>query len=82
MNDIGVVPVREPFAQLITQGMVHGETLQSAVTGKYLRPGDVERRDGQIIEIATSQPPNVTWEKMSKVDGDNTISRNFDSNVL
>jgi leucyl-tRNA synthetase len=34
LHDAGVSPVQEPFKELVTQGMVHGRTLKSGVTGK------------------------------------------------
>jgi leucyl-tRNA synthetase len=34
LHDAGVCPVQEPFKELVTQGMVHGRTLKSSVTGK------------------------------------------------
>lgn len=35
LYDAGVSSVQEPFRELVTQGMVHGRTLKSSVTGKY-----------------------------------------------
>ncbi|EGD81599.1 leucyl-tRNA synthetase [Salpingoeca rosetta] len=65
--DIGLTTQREPFAKLLAQGMVHGETHKSAANGKYLKPDEVERRaDGTVVEVATQQPVDTTWEKMSK----------------
>jgi leucyl-tRNA synthetase len=71
MNDIGVVPVREPFDVLVTQGMVQGRTYRSAVDNRCLRPEQlvrVARPDGgyTMVESAISQPALVSWEKMSK----------------
>jgi leucyl-tRNA synthetase len=34
LYDAGVCTVQEPFRELVTQGMVHGRTLKSSVTGK------------------------------------------------
>jgi leucyl-tRNA synthetase len=36
LHDAGLCPVQEPFKELVTQGMVHGRTLKSSVTGKYV----------------------------------------------
>jgi leucyl-tRNA synthetase len=38
LHDAGVCPVQEPFKELVTQGMVHGRTLKSSVTGKCVFP--------------------------------------------
>jgi leucyl-tRNA synthetase len=34
LHDAGACSVQEPFRELVTQGMVHGRTLKSSVTGK------------------------------------------------
>lgn len=60
------VPV-EPFRQLISQGMVHGKTFSDALTGRFLRPEEVEGSDTtEPIIKATGAAPAITWEKMSK----------------
>ena len=41
---MGLVSAREPFSRLLAQGMVHGETHRSAVSGRFLKPGEVKRR--------------------------------------
>ncbi|WP_203291083.1 leucine--tRNA ligase [Maricaulis parjimensis] len=68
LNDCGLMnlPGGEPFAGLFTQGMVTHETYKSS-EGKWLLPTDVERKDGQIVEIGTGKPVTVgAIEKMSK----------------
>lgn len=58
---------REPFSQLIAQGMVHGKTLSHPNTGRFLLPQEVKTNaDGSTIIRESGQPPVVTWEKMSK----------------
>ena len=57
----------EPFRRLLTQGMVHGKTYTSAVTGRPLRPDEVKPgAGGSATEIATGKTVIETWSKMSK----------------
>ncbi|WP_213269442.1 leucine--tRNA ligase [Hyphomonas sp.] len=68
MRDVGELdlPTGEPFAGLFTQGMVTHETYKSEA-GTWLEPTAIERKDGQVIEIATGLPVKVgAIEKMSK----------------
>ena len=68
MRDVGELdlPTGEPFAGLFTQGMVTHETYKSEA-GTWLEPSAIERKDGQVIEIATGLPVKVgAIEKMSK----------------
>ncbi len=68
LNDSGLMNMAsgEPFAGLFTQGMVTHETYKSS-EGKWLLPDEVERRDGQTVEIATGKPVKIgAIEKMSK----------------
>jgi leucyl-tRNA synthetase len=68
LRDCGLLdlPSGEPFAGLFTQGMVTHETYKSA-TGAWLLPEEVEKRDGDLIEIATLKPVTTGGvEKMSK----------------
>ncbi|API60094.1 leucine--tRNA ligase [Tardibacter chloracetimidivorans] len=66
LRHIGMLDVAEPFTGLFTQGMVTHETYKSA-EGQWLSPDDVEKRDGQLVEIATGAPASAgRVEKMSK----------------
>jgi leucyl-tRNA synthetase len=68
LRDCGLLDLQsgEPFAGLFTQGMVTHETYKSA-TGAWLLPEEVEKRDNQLIEIATLKPVTTGGvEKMSK----------------
>lgn len=57
----------EPFKQLITQGMVHGQTFTDPETGRFLKPEEVDTSSPNNPKIrATGQTPNVSFEKMSK----------------
>ena len=44
LYDEGLLPAREPFVNLLTQGMVMGQAYQVRSTGKYLRGDEVERK--------------------------------------
>jgi leucyl-tRNA synthetase len=68
LRDCGLLdlPSGEPFAGLFTQGMVTHETYKSAA-GAWLLPEEIDRRDGQLIEISTGAPVTIGGvEKMSK----------------
>lgn len=59
--------VHEPFARLITQGMVHGKTYIDPSNGRFLRPGEVDLKDpSQPVIIASGETATINYEKMSK----------------
>ncbi len=65
LRDRGLLSFDEPFARLLTQGMVQGVTYKNPHSGKYIAPADVadptDPRDpvtGEVLE--------VFFEKMSK----------------
>ncbi|MBI3433212.1 MAG: leucine--tRNA ligase [Hydrogenophilales bacterium] len=70
MRDEGLVASDEPFANLLTQGMVIADTYyREAADGKktWFNPADVELRDGAAILKSDGQPVIVGGtEKMSK----------------
>ena len=70
MRDEGLVASDEPFANLLTQGMVVADTYyREAADGKktWFNPADVELRDGVAILKTDGQPVIVGGtEKMSK----------------
>ncbi len=70
MRDEGLVSSDEPFANLLTQGMVVADTYyREAADGKktWFNPADVETRDGAAILKSDGQPVIVGGtEKMSK----------------
>lgn len=67
VQDIGIGNREEPFQSLLTQGMVHGRTLVSSSTGKWLTPGEVSHDSNNVeIETATGEPVTVLYAKMSK----------------
>ncbi len=61
--------VHEPFARLVTQGMVHGRTFVDPATGRFLRPDEVDidgAGTGAPTIRATGAAATVAYEKMSK----------------
>lgn len=64
--DIGMSCHKEPFVNLLTQGMVKGESYKVKKTGMYLKPGEVEKVDGKYVQKSTGEPLIVKYEKMSK----------------
>ena len=67
LKDCGYLGIKEPFAGLLTQGMVCHETYR-AEAGPWLFPTDIERReDGSVVERTSGKPVKVgRSEKMSK----------------
>ncbi|XP_076626527.1 leucyl-tRNA synthetase, mitochondrial isoform X2 [Colletes latitarsis] len=66
LHSEGLLPSKEPFKQLLVQGMVMGKTYQIENTGKYLKADAVEKKGEQYIQKDTKEPVVVSWEKMSK----------------
>ncbi|KEF43529.1 MAG: leucyl-tRNA synthetase [Cyanobium sp. CACIAM 14] len=65
LRDRGLLGFSEPFARLLTQGMVQGITYRSPSSGRYVPPAEVSDPDdprdphsGEVLE--------VFYEKMSK----------------
>ncbi len=67
LTDCGLANVREPFANLFTQGMVCSVTFKND-KGEWLFPSEVSKNDkGEYIETATGKKVTVgRLEKMSK----------------
>ena len=68
LKQCGYLGIKEPFAGLLTQGMVCHETYRDADGGKWLYPEDViGAQDGSFVHAATGAPVTVgRSEKMSK----------------
>jgi len=66
LHSIGMSPVKEPFCNLITQGMVKGRSYRLRGSTKYLKPDQVYEDGGKFYEIDTKAPVVTEWEKMSK----------------
>lgn len=65
LHYLGLVPSKEPFKQLLVQGMVMGQSYKT-IAGKYLKPSEVVLVDDKYLDKKTQQSITVTWEKMSK----------------
>ena len=66
LHSIGKVPCKEPFLNLITQGMVKGRSYRLKSSTKYLKPEDVYEEGGKHWQSGTGAPVVTDWEKMSK----------------
>jgi leucyl-tRNA synthetase len=57
----------EPFAKLVTQGMVHGKTFSDPATRRFLKPEEVDLTNLSAPVIkASGATPTISFEKMSK----------------
>ncbi|KAK3359761.1 hypothetical protein B0T25DRAFT_621198 [Lasiosphaeria hispida] len=57
----------EPFKRLITQGMVHGKTYSDPLTGRFLKPDEVDLSNPTDPKVvATGESAAISYEKMSK----------------
>ncbi|CCQ75604.1 leucine--tRNA ligase [Magnetospira sp. QH-2] len=66
LKKCGYLSVEEPFAGLLTQGMICHETYKDA-EGQWLFPTDVEQKDGNWVRIGNGDPVTIgRSEKMSK----------------
>ncbi|KAJ4448566.1 hypothetical protein ANN_10584 [Periplaneta americana] len=66
LHSIGLVPYKEPFQQLLVQGMVMGRSYRVKGTGLYIPKEEVDLTGPKLIEKKTGQPVVAAWEKMSK----------------
>ncbi|XP_046549523.1 probable leucine--tRNA ligase, mitochondrial [Haliotis rubra] len=66
LHSLDLVPQREPFINLLTQGMVMGQTFRVKGTGRYIQPKDVDFSGSKPVEKETGNQVVVDWEKMSK----------------
>ena len=65
----GLLPSPEPFAALLTQGIVQGRTFKHPQTGQFISDDRVEERDGSFYardDNGCEYAVAVVWEKMSK----------------
>ncbi|WP_372002988.1 leucine--tRNA ligase [Tistrella mobilis] len=67
MREVGLLDVKEPFAGLLTQGMVVHETYKDD-QGRWVFPEEVTKdADGQLVHVETGRPvTRGRIEKMSK----------------
>lgn len=66
LHSEGLVPNREPFRQLLVQGMIMGQTYKTKNTGKYVSAKEVTvNKDGEYRTLS-GEIVSLNWEKMSK----------------
>lgn len=57
----------EPFKRVLAQGMVHGKTHSDPVTGRFLKPIEVDMSNpSQPVILSSGLQPSISFEKMSK----------------
>ncbi len=76
LNDLGMVNVREPFANLLTQGMVCMETRQCPEHG-WLFPEDIENGRCSVCgrDVKVGRIEKMSKSKKNVVDPDHLIER-------
>ncbi|XP_011643663.1 probable leucine--tRNA ligase, mitochondrial [Pogonomyrmex barbatus] len=65
LHSEGLLPCREPFRQLLVQGVVMGKTYQVISTGKYITEDEVVMKEDQY-KTKSGELVSMHWEKMSK----------------
>jgi leucyl-tRNA synthetase len=65
LRDRGLLGFDEPFARLLTQGMVQGITYRNPHSGRYVAPADVADPTDPRDPV-DGQPLEVSYDKMSK----------------
>ncbi|XP_012935137.1 probable leucine--tRNA ligase, mitochondrial [Aplysia californica] len=66
LHSLGLLEQREPFVNLLTQGMVKGESFRVKSSGKYVPPHYVDLSGEVPVEAGTGEELITEWEKMSK----------------
>lgn len=65
LHSEGLLPCREPFKQLLVQGVVMGKTYKVTNSGKYVLQRDVVQKNDEYF-TKSGEPVSMFWEKMSK----------------
>jgi len=66
LHSVNMVECKEPFVNLITQGMVKSRSYRLKGSQKYIKPSDVYSEGGKFFQNETKLPVVTEWEKMSK----------------
>lgn len=66
LHSEGLIPCREPFKQLLVQGVIMGKTYKIKNTGKYVSKDEIIKEGEQYKTKATDELVCMNWEKMSK----------------
>lgn len=66
MNDLDYIKVREPFKNLLTQGMVL-HPIYKNIDNEYVYPNDISNDKGELTQVSTNKTVQMCGlEKMSK----------------
>ncbi|XP_054848119.1 leucine--tRNA ligase, mitochondrial [Eublepharis macularius] len=57
---------KEPFNELLVQGLIKNRTFRLTTTGQYLKKEEIDLTGPEPVHIQTKEKLQVTWEKMSK----------------
>lgn len=66
LHSMGLLETREPFTNLLPQGIVKAESFRVKSSGRYIPPESVDRSGKVPVETASGEEVVVEWEKMSK----------------
>ncbi|CAB3407601.1 unnamed protein product [Caenorhabditis bovis] len=67
LHDIGVLPIVEPFTDVIPQGIVRGRTFVENSSGRYVSPDEIVRNGNEwVLKTDNSSKIDAVFEKMSK----------------
>jgi leucyl-tRNA synthetase len=85
LYDLGHVSTREPFAKLVNQGMILGET-EYTLSGERIESGEVEKAGAGFVRKADGAPVEAKAHKMSKSRGNvinpDDIVRDYGADVF
>jgi leucyl-tRNA synthetase len=56
----------EPFNRFLALGMVHGRTYRDPLSGRFLKPEEIDSSDPKNPKMHNGEAPDVSFEKMSK----------------
>ncbi|EFN67462.1 Probable leucyl-tRNA synthetase, mitochondrial [Camponotus floridanus] len=65
LHSEGLIPCREPFRQLLVQGVIMGKTYKTKSTGKYVTEDEIIKEEDQY-KTKSGEVVFMSWEKMSK----------------
>ena len=65
LHSEGLTPCREPFSQLLVQGVIMGKTYKITNTGKYVTEKEI-LKEGDKYKTKSGELVSMSWEKMSK----------------
>ncbi|XP_015267751.1 PREDICTED: probable leucine--tRNA ligase, mitochondrial [Gekko japonicus] len=57
---------KEPFNELLVQGLIKNRTFRLATSGQYLKKEEIDLTGPEPVHLKTKEKLQVTWEKMSK----------------